>query len=199
MNVINMRISRQSMALVGISLVLILAVILFGILPERHSQDELRARMAELQTELDARKNLRPLRKSLEREKAEAKRLSSLELASEKRTSLPVQEIVPALAKLAGKVGLKDARILPQPETLDAAALTMRVTAVLRGDLESLRRFLLVLAAAPFVQDVETLEISRPDQRLEFAVGLRLKLENTRPGKDKAIGNARSGQANDQA
>ncbi|MEG6550297.1 hypothetical protein V6C53_08680 [Desulfocurvibacter africanus] len=187
------------MALVGISLVLILAVILFGILPEWHSQDELRARMAELQTELDARNNLRPLRKSLEREKAEAKRLSSLALASEKRPSLPVQEIVPALAKLAGKAGLKDARILPQPETLDAATLTMRVTAVLRGDLESLRRFLLVLAAAPFVQDVETLEISRPDQRLEFAVGLRLKLENTRQGKDKAIENARSGQANDQA
>lgn len=195
----NMRISRQSLALVGISLALVLAVILLGILPERQSQDELRARMAELQAELDARNNLRPLRKSLELEMAEAKRLNSLALASEKRRSLPVRDVVPALAKLAGKAGLEDARILPQPETLDPAALTMRVTAVLRGDLESLRKFLLTLASASYVQDVETLDITRPDQRLEFAVGLRLKLESTRPGKDKAIGKARSGRANDQA
>lgn len=197
-----MHISRQSLALVGISLVLVLAVLLFGILPELRSQDALRTRMAELQAELDARETLRPMRAALEREKAEAERLSSLELAGdarESRLSLPVQAVVPALSELAGNAGLEDARILLQPETLDATALSMRVTAVLRGDLESLRRFLLALAAAPFVQDVETLDIARPDKRLEFVVGLRLKLESARQGKNQSAGDNRSGQGHDQA
>lgn len=202
MKAVYMHISRQSLILIGVSLVLVLAVVLFGILPERRSRDALGVRMAEIQAELDAREALRPMREALEREKAEAERLDKLELAGnacESRQRLPVQALVPTLTKLAGEAGLEDARVLPQPETLDAAALSMRVTAVLHGDLESLRRFLLSLAAAPFVQNVETLDIARPDQRLEFVLGLRLRLESARQDKSQTVRDSRSRQAHDQA
>lgn len=165
-------IPKQSMIYIAFCLAGLLIFLLAGILPNVRTMDELANQTAVARFQLEERKTLSPLQKTL-LEQSTKKESDILPLpGKEKLAGTKIDTLPIAIGAMAKTSGMSMISAIPSLNALVGDAPFLSVNVVLRGDFINFRKFLIHLGSLPHMQQIEEIAIEQKGEAKEF----RLKL-----------------------
>jgi len=169
---IGTKIPKQSIIYLGVCLLGILLFVLVGIIPSQNSLATLERKIGEMKFKIEEQKALSPLYQSVINS-AQQKGPTTLPMpASGKLEKTRMNTIPPAVRQIAQNNKMNMLSVVPDLKSLVGENQRLSMEVAVKGDFPNFRQFLIDLAAIPYIESVEEIQIEQEKNTQLFRIKL---------------------------